>query len=73
MSWVDCMRLRRFAASVRAVGWINCLISIVLSLVHATEHWDVLIVGTLWATTGFGLAYGTAWLIDRHAEKIVGR
>ena len=47
MAWIDSMRLRRRADKIRAVGWINLLVTIIVSLTHASE----------WSHLGPGLAF----------------
>lgn len=73
MSWIDCMRLRRMADGVRALGWINLGFTVVFAVIHASDGFATLAVAALWALVGFASTYGIAWLVDRRADRVVGR
>ena len=73
MAWVDSMRLRRRADKLRAVGWINLLLSILLCLVYAGEGVHVLVTAAAWGVGVMGLTHGAAWAIDKHADRVVRR
>lgn len=71
MSWWDSTRLRRGADKVRFVEWINLVVTLAVCVV--APEGSALIVGALWSALVMGLAYGTAYLIDKRAEQVVGR
>ena len=73
MAWIDSMRLRRKADIVRAVGWVNLFVCIVWSLVHVSDGLAMLAVTGAWAAAVMALAYGIAYVIDRRADRVVGR
>lgn len=73
MAWVDSMRLRRTADKVRAVGWVNLFLSIIWTVVHASDGLGLLAVTGLWAAAVMGLTHGIAWMIDRRADRVVRR
>ena len=71
MAWIDSMRLRRRADKVRAVGWINLLVSIILSVVHASDGLAVLAVAVAWAAAVMAATHAAGWMIDKHADRVV--
>ena len=73
MAWVDAMRLRRKADLVRALGWLNLVVTVVWSFFHASEGLAVLALFALWAAAGLAITHGIAWIIDRRAERVVRR
>lgn len=73
MAWTDSIRFRRRADKVRAAGWINLLLTLIVAAVHLGDGFDVLAAGALWAALVMAITYGLAWVIDRHAERVVGR
>lgn len=73
MSWVDSMRLRRKADIVRWIGWTNLFVSIALSLTHSSDGLATLAALAIWALAVLALTHGIAWMIDRHAERVVRR
>ena len=73
MAWVDSMRLRRRADIIRAVGWVNLLFTIVVSVVYASDGAAVLAVAVAWAAAVMAVTHGAGWMIDRHAERVVLR
>lgn len=73
MAWIDSMRLRRTADKIRAVGWVNLLLTIVVSVVYAGDGAAVLAVAVAWGAAVMGLTHGAGWMIDRHAERVVRR
>jgi hypothetical protein len=73
MAWIDSMRLRRRADKLRAIGWINLLPTLVLSLTHASDGLQVLVAGVIWAALVMVLTHGGAWALDKHADRVVTR
>ncbi|HYC48488.1 MAG TPA: hypothetical protein VED01_23695 [Burkholderiales bacterium] len=73
MAWVDSMRLRRRADGIRMVGWINLLLSVAWAVVHASDGLGMMALSGAWAALVLALVYGVAWVIDKHAEKVVRR
>ena len=73
MSWIDSMRLRRKADIVRWVGWINLFLSVGASLIYVSEGLATLAALGLWALAVLAVTHGIAWMIDRHAERVVRR
>ena len=73
MAWIDSMRFRRRADKVRAAGWINLLVTVIVAGVHLPEGFDVLAVASIWAALVMALTHGFAWALDRHAERVVRR
>ena len=73
MAWVDSMRLRRRADKIRAVGWVNLLLTLVIAITHVSEGIQVLVAGFIWATLIMGLTHGAAWALDRRADRVVTR
>jgi hypothetical protein len=73
MAWIDSMRLRRRADKLRAIGWINLLLTVVLSLVHVSDGIQVLTAGVIWAALVMALTHGAAWALDKRAERVVTR
>ena len=71
MAWVDSMRLRRRADKLRAVGWINLVITVIVSVLHASEGLAVLALACAWAAIVMGVTHGAAWMIDKHADRVV--
>ena len=65
------MRLRRRADKVRAVGWINLLIAIILSVVHASDGFGVVALAMAWAAGVMALTHGAGWMIDKRADRVV--
>ena len=73
MAWIDSMRLKGRADRIRAVGWVNLLLSLILAVVQASDGAEVLALAVTWAAAVMGLTHGAAWMIDRHAERVVRR
>ena len=73
MAWVDSMRLRRNADMVRALGWLNLVVSIIVSLFHASEGLVIMVLFGVWAALVMAVTHGIAWMIDRRAERVVRR
>lgn len=73
MAWVDSMRLRRRADKVRAVGWVNLLLAVVWSVIHASDGMAVLGFGVAWAAVILALTHAIAWMVDKHADRVVRR
>ncbi len=73
MAWVDSMRLRGRADKIRALGWVNLLFMIILSLVYASDGAAVLVATILWGAALMAVTHGAGWMIDRHAERVVRR
>lgn len=73
MAWVDSMRFRRRADKVRAAGWINLLVTLIVAGAHLPEGFDALAAGSGWAALVMAVTYGLAWVLDRHAERVVRR
>jgi len=71
MAWIDSMRLRRRADKIRAVGWINLVISIIVSGLHASEGLGVFAVAGAWAAAVMGVTHAAGWMIDKHADRVV--
>ena len=73
MSWWDSMKLRRRADKARAVGWINLAITGFVCAAAASEGLAVFVLGGAWAAMVMGIAYGAAHLIDKRADRVIGR
>lgn len=73
MAWIDSVRFQRRADRVRAVGWINLLLTLIFAGIHLPDGFDALAVGSVWAVVVMGATYGFAWALDRHAERVVRR
>ena len=75
MAWVDCMRFRRYADGVRTLGWINLSVTIVWALVQTVSARDLSTLGIAasWVTVVMVITHAVAWMIDRHANQVVGR
>ena len=73
MAWVDTMRLRRRADKVRAFGWLNLLLAVTWTVMHSSEGFHVLTFTALWAAAAMGLTHAIAWVIDKHADRVVRR
>ena len=73
MAWIDSMRLRRKADIVRAAGWVNLFVSIIWILVHSSDGLITLGLIALWAGALLATTQGIAWMIDRHADRVVRR
>ena len=74
MAWIDSMRLRRRADKVRAIGWGNLFLTIVLSVLHASDDgMAVLAFGVLWAAGVMALTHGAGWMLDKQADRVVRR
>lgn len=67
------MRFRRRADKVRAAGWINLLVTLIFAGVHLPRGFDALLLGAIWAALVMGVTHGFAWVLDRHAERVVRR
>jgi len=73
MAWIDSMRLRRRADKLRALGWINLLLTVVVSLVHVSDGIQVIAAGAIWAALVMASTHVAAWALDKHAERVVTR
>jgi hypothetical protein len=73
MAWIDSMRLRRRADKLRALGWINLLLTVVVSLVHISDGVQVIAAGVIWAALIIASTHGAAWALDKRAERVVTR
>ena len=73
MAWADSMRFQRRADKVRAAGWINLFLTLIFAGAHLSEGLHALAVGFVWAAGVMALTYGLAWMLDRHAERVVRR
>lgn len=41
--------------------------------VHLPDGFDALAAGSVWAALVMAVTYGLAWVLDRHAERVVRR
>ena len=78
MAWVDCMRLRRVATIIRAVGWTvsGCMLAFVAVAAFLIEGDHALVIfGVLGAAAMIALAicYALAWIVDRRGDRLVTR
>ena len=73
MAWIDSMRLRRRADKVRSIGWGNLVLTVVLSVFHASDGMSVLAFAILWAAGVMGLTHGAGWMLDKQADRVVRR
>ena len=78
MAWVDCMRLRRVATTVRAIGWtIAGLIfgfAAVTTFMLEGDHGLVMFgVLTVASVIVLAIAYAIAWIVDRRGDRLVTR
>ena len=78
MAWVDCMRLRRVATIIRAIGWTVSGLMLVFVAVAAflIEGDHVLpMFGVLGAAAVIVLAIcsALAWIVDRRGDRLVTR
>lgn len=71
MSWWDSMNLRRRADKTRFIGWINLAVTCVVCI--ALADGVAFIAGRFWAAAVMVITYGAAHLIDKRAERVVGR
>lgn len=69
------MRLRRYAKSVRALGWINLFVTVVGTLAVGLSSQELWILGAsaLWVGGVMAITEGVAWMIDKRAEQVVTR
>jgi hypothetical protein len=73
MSWWDCMKLRRRADHLRACGWVNLALTLILCAVGGLDGLANYMAGAIWAGFVMAVAYGAASLVDRRADRVVGR
>lgn len=78
MSWRDSQRFLRIASAVRTLGWTLCAIALGVGgfAVFDSEGEDALIVVKLlaaWFTVVIGGTHVIAWMVDKHAERVVVR
>lgn len=73
MAWIDSMRLRRRADQARAIGWINLLVTAIISVVNASDGLSVLVAGAIWAAMVMAATHGAGWMLDKRADRVVGR
>ena len=73
MAWIHSQRLRGTADKVRAIGWVNAFISAGWAVIHSTEGSLGLLWVVAWGVAVMALSYGVAWIIDRRADRVVGR
>ena len=78
MSWRDSQRLIRRAQFIRRSGWavFGLLVLIVAAEAAAGERSGGLLMTTVAGLAGaaiLALSHGVAWLMDRRAERVVGR
>jgi hypothetical protein len=68
------MKFRRTADHVRAAGWVNLAATALISMFNAFDGgMEAFAVGSAWAAAVMLVAYSSAWAIDRHADRVVGR
>ena len=63
------MRLRRRADAVRAIGWINLGGALLITGIQQ-DAWSLMFV---WAVAAMGLTHALAHLVDKRAERVIGR
>jgi hypothetical protein len=80
MAWIDCMRLRRVATTVRAVGWTvsGLMFGFAATTTFMLESGDhhglaVFAVLTITSIAILGVAYAIAWAVDRRGDRLVTR
>jgi hypothetical protein len=78
MSWRDSQRFLRIASVVRALGWALCALALAVGGVALfdTEGEDALLVVKLlaaWLTVVIAGSHIIAWMIEKHAERVVVR
>lgn len=78
MSWRDSQRFLRIAGAVRALGWTLSGLALGIGgfAVFDSEGEDALIVVKLlaaWFTVVIGGTHVIAWMIDKHAARVVVR
>ena len=73
MAWVDSMRLRRKADIVRALGWLNLIVSVIVSFFHVSEGLGAILLFAVWAVLVMAITHVIGWVIDRRAERVVSR
>ena len=73
MAWIDSMRLRRRADQIRAVGWVNLLLTLVIAIVYVSDGVQVLVAGVIWAALIMGLTHAAGWALDKRADRVVTR
>jgi len=78
MAWVDCMRLRRVATIIRAIGWTVAGLmfgfATVATFMSEGEH-VLAMFGVLTAASVSVLAIcdALAWVVDRRGDRLVAR
>ena len=79
MAWVDCMRLRRVATIIRAVGWTVAGFMFSVAVIGAfTVDGDQTIamfavVGAAASIMVLAITYALAWVVDRRGDRLVTR
>jgi hypothetical protein len=78
MAWIDCMRLRRVATIIRAVGWgvsgvmfaVAATAAFMVESDHAMAIFAVLGVASIIL---LAITYALAWVVDRRGDRLVTR
>jgi hypothetical protein len=78
MAWVDCMRLRRVATIIRAVGWSasGLMFTVAAGAAFVVESDQALPIFGVFATASLillAITYALAWLVERRGERLVTR
>ena len=78
MSWRDSQRFMRIASTVRGVGWtLTALIGGIGTYAVLESHQDdalgIIRITVLLLILVLGITHTAAWLIERHAERVVVR
>lgn len=78
MSWRDSQRFLRIASAVRGLGWTLSGLALAIGgfAVFDSEGEDALVVVKLlaaWFTVVICGTHGIAWMIEKHAARVVVR
>ena len=78
MAWVDCMRLRRVATIIRAVGWTVAGIlfggaSITAFIIESDQTLTIFGVLSAASIVLLAITYALAWAVDRRGDRLVTR
>ncbi len=73
MSWADTMRYRRWASNVRLVGWVSIPLILVLHALAESEGLESSLLAFCWSLIVMSATHLSAAILDRKAERVIGR
>jgi hypothetical protein len=78
MAWVDCMRLRRVATIIRAIGWTASGVMFTVAaagafLSESDQALTLFAVLTAASIIVLAITYALAWRVDRRGDRLVTR